>query len=146
MKCNLPKEEKVKVNGSVDMSLYDMNKQIIGQLPPMSQNIESQTEHLTKFIEFLQTTRNKYYMLLCKEISYFTLFHRSGDVEDESFEDVLEEILTDFGTWVTWSPTEDGGGIEYWVKRKEPKEEDEAHEEVYCFILFPYDAGLVEVY
>ena len=56
--------------GGINMGLYDMNKQIITQLPELTDLSEK-----CDLIHNLHTKfNNNYYMLYGKEISYFTLY------------------------------------------------------------------------
>ena len=61
-------------NGGINMGLYDMNKQIISQLPALND--------FTKAIADVRDLHgkywNEYYMMYGKEISYFTLFKVCG--------------------------------------------------------------------
>ena len=64
---------KINVEGSsISMGLYDMNKQIIAQLPTLTTN--DLLEKLPLVEELHNKYNNEYYMLYGKEISYFTLF------------------------------------------------------------------------
>lgn len=150
MKCRLPQEyvNKYRRKGNLapmNMSMYDLNKQMVSQMPPMSEETELQyiNEILTPFIT---DTNNKNYMLLCRELNYFTLFHKDGN-NTTSFADGIKEILSERGTLITacWADEEKKDCIEYWMKINIPIENNPDFEEVYCFMLFPYDKGTVEV-
>jgi len=147
MKCKLPEEyTKAKVNSNIKLSMYDLNKQIISQMEPISE--KEKTEHFCEmFSTFRENTNDNYYMLLCRDINYYTLFHRNYGQDLERFSDVVEEIIDNQGTWITanWANEETKNAIEYWIKVKQPTEEEPNKEEIYCFILFPYDIGVVEV-
>ena len=147
MNCRIPDEyKKAKTNASIDMSMYDLNKQIISQLDPIDK--EKRIEHFENmFMTYLNNTQNVYHMLLCRELNYYTLFHRSYSFNVDHFGTVMEEILDNQGLWITanWANEETKEAIEYWIKVKQPTEEEPDKEETYCFILFPYDVGVVEV-
>lgn len=120
----------IKMNSSgVEMGLYDMNKQIIAQLP----DLENWTEKSTLIDNFHTDWDNKYYMLYGKEISYFSLF----EVNDASvFASIVLECLNNVGTVKAIDLTEGADAIEMWViYNNEPT----------CLYLFPYDMGLVKV-
>ena len=121
----------IKMDGSgFEMGLYDMNKQIISQLPD-----------LTDFSKAIANVRdlhgkywNKYYMMYGKEISYFTLFEVCGN--NEFGQDVIDCCLN-VGTIKAMDMTETQDAIEIWVQ---PKDADPS-----CLYLFPYDMGIVKV-
>ena len=146
MKCRLPEESK-KTKHEVQFTAYEANKQIIAQLPPMAD--EQYIEFENNLTDFLVKTNNEYYMLLNNRDgkNYYTLFHKNNDTEFEAMEDVLKEILTGLGEFITWSNGVDNESMELWVKEKWTSVIDETeHEEVFCYYLFGYDAGIVEVF
>ena len=148
MKCRLPETEKQKTE--VKLTAYEANKQIIAQLPPMTD--EQYIDFGNKLTEYLVKTNNEYYMLLNNvDKTYYTLFRKTGDTEYEAMEDVLKEILNNLGTLITWSygPADVDGNdsIELWVKEKYTSPIDGTEsEQVLCYYLFGYDAGVVEVF
>ena len=63
MKCRLPEDgKKAKIESDVTMTAYDINKQLISQLPPMTE--EQYIEYENALTDFLVKTNNEYYMLL----------------------------------------------------------------------------------
>lgn len=120
----------VKIDGGgINMGLYDMNKQIISQLPCM--------EDFGKALEDIRTLHetywNKYYMMYGKEISYFTLFEIIG--YNDFGNDVID-CCTNIGPIKAMDLTEAGDAIEIWV---------EIEDGPTCLYLFPYDSGIVRV-
>lgn len=120
----------VKIDGGgINMGLYDMNKQIISQLPCM--------EDFSKALEDIRTLHetywNKYYMMYGKEISYFTLFEIIG--YNDFGNDVID-CCTNIGPIKAMDLTEAGDAIEIWV---------EIEDGPTCLYLFPYDSGIVRV-
>lgn len=79
---------------------------------------------------------NKYYMLLCKEQSYYTVFHRKTPYEATMYNTLLE-IIEEIGTLYAYSIDEENGGVEIWIKPA-------LSEEVFVYYFFPYDQGIVE--
>ena len=150
MKCRLPEEEPKKTKHEVKLTAYEANKQIIAQLPPMTD--EQYIDFENKLTEYLVKTNNEYYMLLNNiDKTYYTLFRKTNDAEYEAMEDVLKEILGNLGTLITWSygPVDADGNdsIELWVKEKYTSPIDGTEsEQVLCYYLFGYDAGVVEVF
>ena len=124
-------------NSNVQMSLYDMNKQIIKQLGDLSdEQIEAV---LDIFEEYYSNTIQQYYLLYGKEMSYFTLFHYDEFAEGSygCLGELVIECLTNIGPIYSISLTEAKDAIEIWVM-------PEGKEEVTCLYLFGYDSGVVE--
>ena len=140
MNARLPEEFRNKKK-NFQMTLYDINKQMVGKLPPIDIADEEIAKRYNKaFNDFIEKIQNKYYMFLCRELNYFTLFHKNPD-NDETFNDVIIEIINNYGTWITWEwADEEHTTLEYWAKVK-----IQGKEEVCCFMLFGYDNGVVEV-
>lgn len=86
--------------------------------------------------EFYDITNSKYYMLLCKEYNYYTIFERKTRSDAPSFSTAVCEIVADIGEVFSIELTEDKCAIEFWIK---PKDEETS----IVFYLFPYDAGVV---
>lgn len=113
----------------LSLGLYDLNKQIIAQLPELAD--------LNKAIQTIDTLHkmyhNKYYMLYGKEISYFTLFKL---IEPQYFAQEVLACLRNVGKIKAIDPDEPGTAVEIWV---------ETDDGPTCLYLFPYDSGLVQV-
>lgn len=117
------------------MSLYDMNKQIIAQLPTL--NDLELAEKVKLINDFFDKSEYNYAMLLGKEISYYTLFHHN----EESFETIGEvaiECLSNLGEIKAIDEAFDNTAIECWVT-------DVEADNTFCLYMFTYDAGVVEV-
>lgn len=123
---------KINVEGSdISMDLYDMNKQIIIQLPTLTDDELNEKKYS---IDALNAKyNNEYYMLYGKEISYFTLFKI---VEPQYFSYEVIECLKNVGDIKAIDLTEDKDAVEIWVI---------ANGEATCLYLFPYDLGIVQV-
>ena len=120
----------VKMDSSgIEIGLYDMNKQIITQLP----NLTDFTKAMSDIRTLHETYQNKYYMMYGKEISYFTLFEVIGC--NEFGQDVID-CCTNIGAIKAMDLTEAGDAIEIWV---------EAANGPTCLYFFPYDMGVVQV-
>ena len=116
-------------SSGIEMGLYDMNKQIIAQLPDLT-DWDRVEELLNDFHEIWQ---NEYYMMYGKEISYFTLFKV---VNKNLFGSVVMDCIPCIGTVKAIDLTEARDAIEIWVIN---------NDEPTCLYLFPYDMGLVQV-
>lgn len=116
----------------VQMSLYDMNKQLIAQLPPM-EDIDKQKEILANFY---MGFADNHFMLLCRELNYFTLFEWDPDREEvDKFENLVLECVHDIGIIHDMQYVNNDTAVEIWVMTPA--------EEMVCMYLFPYDAGVV---
>lgn len=123
---------KINVEGSdISMDLYDMNKQIIVQLPTLTDDELNEKKYSIDALN--GKYNNEYYMLYGKEISYFTLFKI---VEPQYFSYEVIECLKNVGDIKAIDLTEDKDAVEAWVM---------ADGEATCLYLFPYDLGIVQV-
>ena len=118
-------------DSGIEMGLYDMNKQIIAQLP----TLEDVTDKIDMINVYKTDTENQYYMLYGKEISYFTLFKISPTGYENLGINVIE-CLNDIGDIKAIDMTEAQDAIEMWVTNEDGPT---------CLYLFPYDSGLVVV-
>ena len=116
-------------NSGINMGLYDMNKQIISQLPELT---DLEDKHYT--INSLHAKFNNfYYMMYGKEISYFTLFKI---IEPQYFGSEVIDCLRNVGIIKAIDFTEAQDAIEIWVENENGPT---------CLYLFPYDNGVVQV-
>ena len=116
-------------NSGINMGLYDMNKQIISQLPELT---DLEDKHYT--INNLHAKFNNfYYMMYGKEISYFTLFKI---IEPQYFGSEVIDCLKNIGIIKAIDFTEAQDAIEIWVENENGPT---------CLYLFPYDNGVVQV-
>lgn len=117
-------------NSGFQMGLYDINKQIIAQLPDLV-DWDRVSEVLR---DFDINWNNNYYMLYGKEISYFTVFKIK---EHCAFAHEVIDVIKNVGSSVkAIDLTETEDAIEVWIMyNNEPT----------CLYLFPYDMGLVLV-
>lgn len=116
---------------NINMNLYDMNKQIIIQLPDLS----DPTDSIAKIDAFVVDTHNTHYMLYGKDISYFTIFQRCFGLTETVGEAVID-CLKNVGTLKSVDITPDQDAFEIWVV---------VNDEATCLYLFPYDNGIVKV-
>ena len=119
---------------NIVLGLYDLNAQILAQLPPITDFDEK-----CKLIEeFIHNTNNNYYMMYGKNISYFTVFCRKNfNGEFTTVGDAVITCLENVGLVKSIDLTESKDAIEIWVTTPE--------DVTTCLYLFPYDMGLVTV-
>ena len=123
-------------NSELKMKLYDLNKNVINQLIPLTDDeIKSKMDVIQSY---RLATNNIHYMLLCKEFNYYTIFTFSPGGLFEPFAKTVKDIITDLGGPVySIGLTKDKMAIEIWIKPA-------GEEEPLVFYLFAYDAGVVE--
>lgn len=126
-------------DGNLQLNLYELNRNIISQLPDYT---DSQWEGAEKVFNNWLTKRNsKYFMLYGREISYFTIYKQRTTL-DETIEfgslfDALKECLVSLGPVrsIAVNELEDGSSsIEIWVNYEGT---------VTCMYLFEYEEGIV---
>lgn len=122
---------KVEGSGEVSMSLYEINQNIIAQLPSYDYN---NLLKLKKKINSWEKANNIYYMLLCKDASYYTVLYRGISTPD--FRSLGEAVITlfDEAGYTIHADEEYEDHIEIWGKKDD---------NTYAFMLFPYDQGVV---
>ena len=121
---------------NLGMTTYDLNKQIISQLPAL--DVDGIQKARTDITNFFDEIKQQYYMLLSRDINYYTVF-RIMNILDDSINCILDEV------WACAeyigdikSVSREEGAIEIWVQ---PKEENS---EPIVMYLFGYDAGVIE--
>ena len=134
MNSHIPEEEKVVANGNLQMNIYELNKQLISQMANLTDEDLVNSKQLIK--DYFQEQGNRFYMLLCKDINYYTLFEIVEDtwVQPAAADEVIE-CIKEIGTVKSIDRTEDGA-IEIWAQ---PDESDPL-----AMYLFPYDAGVIQ--
>lgn len=113
------------------LTLYDINKMLIKDASPLDSN---ERLNLNKAIwNLTQKECNEFYMLLCNDVNYYTVFNVAKSGNYDNLEDVVMECAEDLGPIIAYSEAE--GAIEIWVR---------AGEEVVVMYFFPYDRGVVK--
>lgn len=78
-----------------------------------------------------------YYMLMCKENSYYTVFHFNNMHYNKGMEEV-QKTLESRGEVIDISYSQENDAYECWVKEKDT-------EEIHMYYFFKYDWGVIEV-
>lgn len=121
-------------NSGLQLNLYELNKNIIGQLEPLTANEVGLKQDLID--SFVQKYDDSHFMLLCKDYNYYTLFEEYPTAtRQQSFFEAFSEIILGLGEIYSIDNL-NNGSIEIWIK---PTGENTP----YVFYLFPYDAGVV---
>lgn len=117
-------------------TFYDFNKQLMSQAKEL-RRIDFK-DSLNQIKDFIKEKDNKYFMLLCKERSDYTVFvlFKNEDFDRQIFKKELSECLTNRGQILSIEKTKDKQAYEIWIK---------IDEEAFVYYLFPYDLGVIEV-
>lgn len=118
---------------SLSMNLYDLNKSIMSQLDPLSD------EALNKYIQTINDWAAKqpdtFFMLLSNDIHYYTIF-RGRNKKNLEFQGLGQAVIT---CLKEIAPIHDitltDNGIEIWANYED---------DMTYFSLFPYDRGIVD--
>jgi hypothetical protein len=115
------------------MTLYDLNKQLIAQMEVLDQDGYANAKSTIRKL-FLETEQT-YYMLLCSELNYYTVFqiNRLFDWAAE-FDDEVINCVEDIGAPKSIELVP--GAVEIWVHQ--------VCGDPVVMYLFPYDAGVIE--
>lgn len=115
-----------------NFTLYDMNKMLMAQAPALGD--EALRTEATALSSWAGHYQDKFFMMLNHELRYFTLFQCKD--KTKLGERVIDIITSSIGSIKNLDDNEHGA-YEIWV------EYDDGN--CYLFLLFPYDAGVVEV-
>lgn len=114
------------------MNLYDLNQAIIAKMPELTKERKEEAFQLIETFEM--ETAAMYYMLLNNDEHYYTVFIRNpvGVTNYHTLADGIFECASSIGKIKTVDKfiDETGTRIEIWINDK-------------CYILFPYDFGVV---
>lgn len=120
-------------NGDITMSLYEMNRQLINQLPDYNEEAWNGAKAI--LTEYLEKHQNSYFMMYGRELNYFTVFHKEADGEFADLFEAMKTCLDSVGAVRSFDFDSDAA-IEIWVK-------PDIASAVTCLYLFPYDDGVV---
>lgn len=116
----------------MNMSLYDLNRSIIFNLPPQDEHVID--KHFMNINSWFYKYENPWFMLMCKERSDFTMIHIKNNHYPQAVKE-LKEILKERGTVSSLQYFEDQDAWEIWVKN---------NEEAFMFMLFEASWMIVE--
>ena len=133
---DMPEGTTAQGKGGLNMNLYELNKSIVSQLPILEDYTDAEA-----LIQSFMEKNGESYMLLCKDISYYTIFQKkASDNPYTHFETLGEAVLecaNDIGKIISVDLTEDGSGVELWLRTPE--------DENLCAYLFDC-TGLIVTY
>lgn len=114
--------------GELHMNMYEMNKNLIIQLPDISKkDLEAGKKKINQV-----ASNGKYFMLLCNELKYYTVFNISVEGV-EKIEDVVLDCINHIGATIKSIDNTPEGALEIWIKK---------YEETYAMYFFNYDGGV----
>ena len=149
MKANYktPKKEKKEVNiteeaivdetGNLGMSLYNINKNFMAGQPALSQDELTAGLKVIENYVFDTYKNSTYFMLLCKELSYYTTFVR----DSKSSTNILMNEVLNCLQWIakdilSIELNTTNNTPEIWIRTPE--------EEIVCMYFFNYDDGVID--
>jgi hypothetical protein len=140
MKANYKNIDKPATSEVTLGNLYDMNKQIMEQIPVITdEEIAEHKDTMTKW--FFDKINQKYFMLLCHEQRDYTLFNLDGlqtcsSLKDKCMtaaDDVID-CMNNRGI-ITAITLQEDGAYEIWMRNTEGN---------FAYYLFPYGAAVLE--
>ena len=115
---DMPEGTTAQGKGGLNMNLYELNKTIVAKLPILEDYTAAE-----ELIQDYMEKNGESYMLLCKDISYYTIFQKkvdtSGFTHFETLGEAVLECANDIGKIISVDLTEDGSGIELWLRTPE---------------------------
>ena len=130
-------EEDKKETSKVSIgTLYDLNKAVV--VKEISLTGEKLEEKKSLIIDFLKSTKNTYYMLLCNERKDYTVFKLENQEQSlkKLADCLIDECLLNRGLIKGIDITKLNDAIEIWLS---------IEEEAFVFYFFPYDAAIIEI-
>lgn len=121
-------------------SLYDANKSIMKTIAPVSEK-RMQLDFAGVGAWMSSFVNTKYFMLMCKERSDFTLIHLNNFNYSDATQEI-REVLEERGTLLGINYVHGENCYECWVREEADNPENS---EVFLFMLFDADWMVVEV-
>ena len=117
-------------------TLYSMNQTIMDSMKPIAtEALDKAKRELQAY--FMANIDEKYFMLLCKELSDYTVFIINSNLSCSVAVSELNETLDYRGEILSIGKTSDDTAFEIWIRTDEDKK-------VHVYYLFPYKAGIIE--
>lgn len=123
-------------------NLYDMNKQLVEHYESkMSKKTLEKIINKIVIPYFEESLQNhKYFMLLCHDARDYTVFNilESDDNSKNIIATELKDCFTARGDIYSIELTQQEDALEIWIKSF-------SDSKMYCYYLFPYDFGVIEI-
>lgn len=118
------------------ISLYQMNQMILGELPELTKEEKEKATKLICNYIYDPNHTDEYYMLLCHDLKYFTVFAQDTNCDSkETIEKAIFDCLDCVGVVKSIELTKDATAIEIWVTTPEG--------DTYVMYFFDYGRGIV---
>ena len=124
--------KEVALNTDLQLTMYDLNKQVISQLPTLGE--DELTQAWLTIDNYVQACSAKYFMLLCNDIRYYTVFALLGTGEQCATE--VLDCISNLGALKSVGLTEDEAAIEIWFQPE--------GEQPFAAYFFNYEGGVIE--
>lgn len=120
---------------TIELDNYSIHKQLYAQMEPLSE--KDLNKKLTSIGGWFSAhLTSNFFMLMCKEISYYTVFHLKSLNYTKAVEE-LKKTLEFRGTIIDINYVHGEDAYECWVKN--------ADGEVEMYYLFDYSWGVIEI-
>ena len=128
------KEFTPKVKGQgLSMSLYELNKSIMDQMPALTP--EQLSKYKIEINQFIRDTQNTYYMLLCNESHYYTIFAAASILENvQKIGNIIIDLFAENDEAII-AIDKEADHYEIWAKNAIDTK---------VYMLFPYDKGVIK--
>lgn len=114
-------------------TLYDINKELMKTAKPLDN--KEINKQLVRVKDFFSGDEVRYYMLLSKERSDYTVFRLKNSLSSTKAIKDLKECLNNRGETLSIEKTEDNVAFEIWLR---------IDGENFVYYLFRYDFGVIE--
>lgn len=121
---------------NIEMTNYEIHKQLFQKIdPPDRTKLKKLFSSVGAW--FSTDIECNYYMLLCREKNDYTVFHFNNMNYDQGQQSV-QRLLENRGTILDIIYVHGQDAYECWIKEK-------SSSEVYMYMLFPYNWGVIEI-
>ena len=128
----------LKSEDGVSLSLFEYNKQLMEQLPVMSDEAIYDAGDMIN--QYWIKTYNEFYMMLNNNKHYYTIFTDiQTSFSNNEFNTLGDAVITcckEMGNIKAIDLNEETDAIEIWITTEEDTD---------CYILFPYNSGVVTI-
>jgi hypothetical protein len=116
------------------MTTYEFNCSQIAQLPNYTKENFGKAQKTIQ--SFLSSHPSKYYMMLCNDRRYYTLYTFVQDFQFKQMSKEIIDITKNLGVVKEIKVSDDDDCIMFWIMH---------NDEAYLYLLFNYEAGVVEI-
>lgn len=124
-------------NSTTEVTLgtaYEINKDLVERYEK-ELTVEEIAEKKTMLLNYLDSHKDTYYMLLCNDRKDYTLFNLA-ESKKELVDVLVDECLKNRGILKGIDQTQDEYAIEIWLS---------IDQEAFCYYFFPYGEAVIKV-